>query len=578
MNAPPFDAPETWLAQAFAERVARWSRERGADALAAGAARHAAHRLSLATSAGNVCAELTSLAAEDNDPASFRARLMASRVVAPAEAPDNLPLVLDADGRLYLHRYFDYERRLAQRIARRLSAPSLAVPASTAALLDRLLPAATAPAGQRRAALLALQRPLTIVSGGPGTGKTTTVVNLLALMRDAQPDARIALAAPTGKAAARLTDAIRLRIASLPQDLTANLPAEASTIHRLLGARPDSNAFRHDAAHPLPLDVLIVDEASMLDLALAARLVDALPGDARIVLLGDKDQLAAVDAGAVFAELSSLRDERAVVLLTENFRFAEASGIGRLAADIRAGEAASALAWLRAGEDPDVGWIDDDARAPSTQTIERLIAGYAPYLDTLAAPEATLAGRFAAFDCFRVLCAERNGPRGVDGINDLVSRHVRAAVAPARAPMGSDAGGASWFFGRPVMVLRNDYVLKLFNGDVGLAFPDEAGTPTVWFPMAAGGYRPVLPVRLPQHETAFATTVHKTQGAEFDDVLLLLPARPSRVVTRELVYTAVTRSRRRATIAGGAAVFEAALATPTQRASGLLARIAEAKR
>jgi len=459
--------------------------------------------------------------------------------------------------------------------SRRLRAPSLTVPPSTGALHDRLFPPATSAAGQRRAALLALERSLTIVSGGPGTGKTTTVVNLLALVHDADPDARIALAAPTGKAAARLSAAIRQRIESLAPDLAASLPVEASTIHRLLGVRPDSSAFRHNATNPLPLDLLVVDEASMLDLALAARLIDALPEQARIVLLGDKDQLAAVEAGAVFAELSALRDERSVVLLTENFRFASTSGIGRLAADIRDGRAADALATLRSGTDDALRWIEDDARAPQTATMARILEGYAPYLQTLAAIGTSRDARFAAFDRFRVLCAERSGPRGVDGINEIVSRHVRTTVDAARAPLVAGGVGAPWFFGRPVMVSRNDYLLKLFNGDVGIALPDDAGVPMVWFPATDGGYRAVPPSRLPQHETAFATTVHKAQGAEFDNVLLLLPSRARRGVTRELVYTGVTRARRTTTIVGGALALESALATPTRRASGLTARIDE---
>jgi exodeoxyribonuclease V alpha subunit len=208
--------------------------------------------------------------------------------------------------------------------------------------------------------------------------------------------------------------------------------------------------------------------------------------------------------------------------------------------------------------------------------VALILEGYAPYLQTLAAPGSSRDARFAAFDRFRVLCAERSGPRGVDGINEIVSRHVRMTIDAARSPLVAGGGGVPWFLGRPVMVSRNDYVLKLFNGDVGIALPDDAGVPMVWFPAADGGYRAVPPSRLPLHETAFATTVHKAQGAEFDDVMLLLPSQPSRVVTRELLYTAITRARRRATIAAGVTTLEAAIATPTARDSGLMDRLRDA--
>jgi exodeoxyribonuclease V alpha subunit len=438
---------------------------------------------------------------------------------------------------------------------------------------------------------------LTLISGGPGTGKTTTVVALLASLLAAEPGLRIALAAPTGKAAARLIEALNSRAGSLPAELSARLPAQAHTVHRLLGVTPEPGRFRHHAANPLPVDVLVVDEASMLDLALATRLVEAVPPDARLILLGDKDQLAAVEAGAVFAELSAspalspacvarlaaltgtpaaainppatapgaLAD--CVVWLTESHRFAGDSGIGRLAALIREGRGGAAVECL-AGGDPALGWLQDDPAAREAMQI-----GYHPYLQALRAGNADPAALFAAFDAFRVLCPLRDGPRGVEAVNERLTRWLRATLTH---PL--DPGPLSpWFPGRPVMVLRNDPTLGLFNGDIGLALPDAAGELQVHFPAAGGGWRALPPLRLPEHETALAMTVHKSQGSEFREVLVLLPEQPVRVMSRELLYTAVTRARERATLAGPAAVIEAACATPTRRYSGLADRLTEAR-
>jgi exodeoxyribonuclease V alpha subunit len=475
------------------------------------------------------------------------------------------------------------------------------------ALLDDLFAAnakrlGDRPDWQKIATALALERPLTIVSGGPGTGKTTTVVNVLACALAGNPDCRIRLAAPTGKAAARMLEAIRNAAAHLPLDLRERLPAESFTVHRLLGWLPAANEFRHHAGNPLPIDLLVVDEASMLDLALATKLVEAVPSAARIILLGDKDQLAAVESGAVFAELSAdptlsnacverlaavtgipaarivsatpvkpTHLDDSVVWLTENFRFAKDSGIGRLAARVNAGEAQAAIDLLRSRSDPALEWIEDAHGGPQAASLQRIIDGMKPYIDAARADPGNKAALFDALGRFRVLCAEREGPRGVVAINQLVGQHFRKARDHPLDP----GGRSEWYPGRPVMVLANDYVLKLFNGDIGIVLPDGAETLMVHFPDSTGGFRPVAPLRLPEHETAFATTVHKAQGSEFDRVLLMLPAKPNRVVTRELFYTAVTRSRSGVAIVGGAEVVEKAIVSPTRRYSGLVARLAE---
>ena len=341
-----------------------------------------------------------------------------------------------------------------------------------------------------------------------------------------------------------------------------------------------------------------------------------MPPTARIVLLGDKDQLSAVESGAVFAELSAdpslspaCRDDLAalcglaadqivpaaaaqasalpdaVVWFRRNFRFGADSGIGLLAADINAGRADAAIERLRAGADPGVQWLDDSTATPSPAAVAAVHGGYAPYLDALRdhlsgqgdEAGASVAAVMAAFNRFRVLCAVREGARGVNAVNERISRQLCKALGLP----GGDARSPG-YAGRPVMVLRNDPVLRLYNGDIGIALPDPqqpGGELRVWFPAAegdAGGLRAIAPVRLPAHQTAFAMTVHKSQGSEFDAVLLLLPAERNRVLTRELLYTAVTRARLRISLVGGAAVLAAAIRTPTLRRSGLQSRLREA--
>ena len=620
MSRPDDDreAPEQALADAFARHVERWALATGAADSATRAAASAARAVSLALSEGHVCVRLQSLATHaaqrdaPADAAAWRSALLASGVVAGVDAPGALPLVLDDEGRLYLHRYFDYERRLAWRLLQ-AARQTPAIDAATRARLQQRLAALFADDGsapgrtvdwQQIAAALALRGRLTVISGGPGTGKTTTVVKLLACLIEENADCRIALAAPTGKAAARMTEAIRQRAAQLPEALRCRLPAEASTIHRLLGVTPAAGGFVHHAGNPLAIDALVIDEASMLDLALATRLLEAVPENARIVLLGDKDQLAAVESGAVFAELSAdptlsgaCRDDLAAlcgtpaehiaappprqasalgdttVWFTRNFRFTSDSRIGRLAAAVNAGAADEAVAALRGAEgDAGVRWLDDASPALSATLLECIAEGCAPFIAALQNDAHDVAAAHAAFARFRVLCAVREGPRGVAAVNAEMTHRVRQRLgALDREPR------SPWYPGRPVLVLRNDPLLRLFNGDVGIALPTAEGALMVFFPQPDGGFRAIAPLRLPAHETAFALTVHKAQGSEFDDVLVMLPAHGSRVLTRELLYTAVTRARRSVTLCAGAAVLKATIETATRRHSGLLARLAEGR-
>ena len=553
--------PAEQLALGFAQHVARWAQRRGCDTATIEVLRAAATEVALATSEGHVCVSID---------AALRARLLSSGLVGKPDAPGALPLILDAGDRLYLHRYFDDEQRLALRLMRAASAPATPAASAAIAMLDQL-PASNE---QKRAALLALQKRLLIISGGPGTGKTSTVVNLLAGLLTQQPALRVALAAPTGKARARLLEAVRQRATHLPEGIRARVPDDASTIHRLLGARPDGS-FAHHAGNQLAIDALIVDEASMLDLALARRLLEAVPYHARIILLGDKDQLTSVEAGAVFAEISSRRGalESSVVWFRDNFRFAPDSGPGRLAADISGARAKDALEWLRGGGEASVNWLNDEGRALAPAAIEILMAGFWPYFDTVRRNIFDRASVIAAFGAFRVVCAMRDGARGVDRINELLDAHARSSLAPLVAQYESDSR-RQWYPGRPLLVTRNDHVLNLMNGDVGIVLPDDSGILKVFFPDDGGGFRAIAPTRMPPCETAYATTVHKAQGSEFDEVMLILPDKPSRVVTRELLYTAVTRARQRVTLCAGEAVIRAAIDTPTRRDSGLRARLA----
>ncbi|WP_287031255.1 exodeoxyribonuclease V subunit alpha [Pseudomonas sp. UBA6310] len=524
--------------------------------------------------------------------AEWRAQLQGSALVG---APGGFaPLILDGE-RLYLARYHAYETQLAAQLLRRAADVPAVDEAALGESLARLFAfnAGTLPDWQRLAAAQAVRRRLSVISGGPGTGKTTTVVRLLAALLE-QPgaaasgasDLAIGLAAPTGKAAARMAEAIRTAKAALPVDeaIKAALPEEARTLHRLLGSRGDTPRVRHDAARPLALDVLVVDEASMVDLALMAKLVDALPPHARLILLGDKDQLAAVEAGAVFAELCEGRgfDARAVadlrritgqavaveaprsklgdavVLLTHSHRFAGDSGIGELARRINGGDATGTLSLLRENR-ADLHWQDQPSPAA---LLERLDQAYRPYLQ--AARSGDPAQAFAAFNAFRALTAQREGPWGVTGINEALEARIKRRLSlPERE---------RWYPGRAVMVRQNDYALGLFNGDIGLCLHGEFGL-RVHFE-GEDGYRAFAPARLPSHDSAFAMTVHKSQGSEFGEVLLALPELPSPLLTRALFYTGITRAKHRVDIWGLPARLLDAVETRAERAAGLARRLA----
>ncbi len=488
------------------------------------------------------------------------------------------PLVLDAADRLYLRRYFEHERRLAEQLAERMQRSVAVDEAALAAGLQRLFPDAAADDLQRTAAEVAARGSFTVISGGPGTGKTSTVAKILVLIAEqatAQSQAlpRIALMAPTGKAAVRLREAMLAALANLQcsDEVRAAIAQPTTTIHRALSAAGHRWAGESRAGHArLPAEVVLVDEASMVDLELMARLSDATPPGARLILLGDRHQLASVQAGAVLGDIcgSGLSDAqraqapaltRSVVQLTRSYRYAEHSGIGELARAINAGDVARTLELLRGGRHSDVALHEPppSAHGLSPQLTVAVLEGFGPCLT-----ETDPARALAALERFRVLCAHRRGPRGVVDINQK--------IAELLFERGLTEGAQGQFHGRPILITENDYRNGLWNGDVGLVWRAEPGAAlSACFAGAETGLRWFSTARLPPHETAFAQSVHKSQGSEVDALCVVLPERPSPVLTRELLYTAVTRARRRVAIHSSVAVLSSAVVALVARSSGL---------
>jgi exodeoxyribonuclease V alpha subunit len=506
------------------------------------------------------------------------------------------PLILDAAGRLYLQRYWQYEKELADAIREKASAAGDICEDTLNKGIDRLFPplASGKTDWQALAAIAAVRKKFAIISGGPGTGKTSTVVKIIALLIEQKPEQRlrIALAAPTGKAAARLHQSISLMKGGLAcsEATREQMPVAVSTMHRLLGSIKASVRFRHNRENRLPFDVVIIDEASMVDLPLMAKLVTALEEGARLILLGDKDQLASVEAGSVLGDLcgggrgevfsaafrqsvkklcgAELQSNAAeahppvladtLVVLKKNYRFQDGSSIGRLATAINAGDGEQALALFTTGK-ADLRWGDIPPAAMLKKALAgEVVAGYRHYLAAETPAEA-----LARFDAFRVLCALREGAYGVVAVNRLIEEILaenRLIDVQSR-----------WYKGRPLIMTTNDYNMKLYNGDVGIVFPDPGGSGVlrVCFPAPDGGVRAVSPLRLPDHETVYAMTVHKSQGSEFERLLLLLPDHDSELLSRELLYTGITRAKHDVAVWGKREIFAAAVARRIQRTSGL---------
>lgn len=532
--------------------------------------------LDLARWAGRAAAEVAEAAEALNDlrwPSleTFRGALERSRLVSVRGLEDARPLVLDGHHRLYLSRYFDHERALAERL-RGLSTTPVPQRPVDEALVERLFQSVPGERDlQREAAVSSLGRRLSVIVGGPGTGKTSTVVKLLALLvsqtlsaGDAPP--RILLVAPTGKAAQRLGEAIEKARDGLPVDAPVKqaIPHRALTVHRALGTLPGSTTrFRHHAGHPLACDVLLLDEASMVDLALMRRLLDALPDHARVILLGDPDQLVSVEAGGVLGDLcvAAARPESPMAAclsrLTRSYRYGEHSGIGKLARAVHAQDAEAALDVLRSGA-PDVAFCPAAPPRPAALTalLKESQAHYAPL------KSADVDTRLRGLDAFRVLCAHRRGPDGVEALN----------LSLARACAGRAYKAHDIYPGRPLIITQNDYASQLFNGDVGVLHGTGRNV-AAYFRVGPDQVRRVALARLPRHESVYAMTVHKSQGSEFDRVALVLPERASPILTRELLYTAITRAKQAVSIYASEATLRTAIAQRTERASGLADRL-----
>ncbi|WP_310600081.1 exodeoxyribonuclease V subunit alpha [Desulfobulbus sp.] len=522
------------------------------------------------------------------DPAALRRSLLASPAVGrPGEIR---PLVLDRADNLFLFRLDRDEETIARALRQRAEAPLPTVPAEALPLLENLFPATasgTTIDWQRAAAALALCRRFVVISGGPGTGKTHTAARILALLAALAPTTpRVALAAPTGKAALRLQESIRSAKAALPPALAETIPEQAQTLHRLLGYRSDPPGFRHHDGHPLRLDLLILDEASMIDVPLMAAVLAALPPACRVILLGDRDQLASVEAGNLFGDLcgdgtlcwsnelaermrpllapARLSDRAgseagpladSLVVLRTSRRFGEDSGIGALARAVNTGDPAQLETVLQATA-PDLH-LAEAAGAEAVAWLQRWIERHFQPLFAADGPQQALEelGR-----C-RLLCALREGPAGVEGINRLAESLFRR--------QGLVAAGERLYRGMPLLILRNDYDLGLFNGDTGILWPDGQGVLHAWFAQPDGTPRPVALVRLPAWQTAFALTVHKAQGSEFDRVLCVLPQEDAPILSRELLYTGITRARQHLTLLGRRPLLHQIVRRRVRRYSGL---------
>ena len=508
------------------------------------------------------------------------------------------PLVL-SNQRLYLHRLWHSEGRVADFFAAQDVKTAFDMRAA-GDVLNSLF--GDQPENwQKIAAAVALTRKTAVISGGPGTGKTTTVAKLLAALIRLNPGAlRIQLAAPTGKAAARLTESLgrALQDLAVSDEERRRFPAEATTLHRLLGAQPDTQRLRYHAGNPLHLDVLVVDEASMVDLSMMAKLIAALPAHARVVFLGDRDQLASVEAGAVLGDIcrctesgySLARAEQlalltgctlqgsddgqapvvrdSICLLQKSYRFDASSGIGQLAKAINLGDAEQVRAVFAAAHD-DVSYQTLNSAEAYQVMLDEVAQGYQPFLQ-LIRQQADPAEVIAAFGRYQLLCALRDGPFGVQGLNQRIEQRLMQLQRIRRPGIGS-----RWYAGRPVMITRNDSALGLFNGDIGITLRDEEGNLKVFFPLPDGSIKAIQPSRLPSHETAWVMTVHKSQGSEFDHTALVMPTQFLPVLTRELVYTAITRARKQLTIYSEPGVFQRAVQLQTQRRSGLVERLGE---
>ncbi len=504
------------------------------------------------------------------------------------------PLILE-DTRLYLGKYWRFETQLADAIKNRLSPNTKLNSPLLKSGLQRLFPKVDNTVDwQAVAAAIALLNRFVVISGGPGTGKTSTVIRILALLLAQNPAMKIELIAPTGKAAARLAESIRngkqdKRLSALTDEEKTLIPESAKTIHRLLKYSP--RGFYHNAENLIPVDTLVVDEASMVDLPLMARLLTAIPADTHVILLGDRDQLASVEAGSVLGDITGHGHNiiypgnfineleqlgviqqgdidknnitpplitRSIALLHKSYRFDETSGIGTAASFINKGNGGAALRnVLLNPKFPDTEWISVGNDTLNPDCITWASNNYSNYLSKNNIKEA-----LELFEKSRILTALRNGEFGMDELNKKISHRL---LQNHNLVQHGDE-----FHGKPIMITRNDYELDLFNGDIGLIWwSEESKQFNAHFPSSNGEVRTLSTRQLPQHETAFAMTIHKSQGSEFDNLLLILPPKATPVVSKELIYTGITRAKKQVLVAGNEAIFVQACKESVKRSSGL---------
>jgi exodeoxyribonuclease V alpha subunit len=525
----------------------------------------------------------------------------------PCTAEAIRPLVVDISrDLLYIYRYWRYEQHVLKSI-QFLQGEECSVSFNRTLFRNAITALFPNDPLRQAAAATAASRRFAVITGGPGTGKTTTVARVLALLLMLHPAVSIAVAAPTGKAAARIAEAIKgakngMLAENVLEGLSPTLPAasilegipsEASTIHRLLGSKRDSPYFRRTRENPLPFDIVVVDEASMVDLPLMAKLMDALKEGSRLILLGDKNQLASVEIGVVFSDICSeanvnnfspasaarLKDlagvkapaatkssgwiEGSIVELTKNYRFRSDSGIGLLSAAINDGAADEVIAILSgASGDAELSWNQRPPSSPEQmkEALNVRIEGWYGGLFAAKGPEEA----FRCIERFRILSPLRKGPFGVASVNAIVEAILREKKLTPKAPR--------YYAGKPLIVTENDYGLHLYNGDVGVVMREDSGELRVFFPGAASGedLRSFMPGRLPSHEVVYAMTVHKSQGSEFDRVLLILPPEASPLLTRELLYTAITRARKKVEIWGSEEVIRKCIEQRVERVSGMV--------
>ncbi len=561
----------SWLSYYFAEFVSRQAGDAIDDLAGLSAA-----LVSEANLAGNVCVELDRYRAQplfsseqidaalipgNLDSADWRARLQKCSCVGGPD--ENAPLVLDGH-RLYLGRFWFYEDVVARKISTMLDNETNTDPQAIGAHIDALFATEKlVDEDQKNAVLTAASKSFSVISGGPGSGKTSTVVRILAVLLTLDPACRIALAAPTGKAAARMTDSIRQRLDQIDIDssTTKNLPVEATTLHRLLGYR--RNGFNYNENNRLPVDCVVIDEASMIDLKLMFHLLVALPAHARLILLGDRDQLASVAAGNVLGDITGhghALETRisplaaSIALLRNNYRFDRDSAIGEIASLVNRGRSADAVNLLRR-DDAGLRWYRVSTDQIDAEALAWLYDAYQPIFE-----QDTPEGALDIYESTRVLCATNRGPCGVESLNSRISS---ALLARNQMPE------SDLYSGLPIMITRNHHELGLYNGDTGILWQYPQGL-RACFRDAGEGIRDLAINRLPDFTPAWASSVHKSQGSEFDSVLLILPFDPeSEVLSRELVYTAITRARQRFILHAADSVVINAIEKLTRRHSGL---------